>query len=486
MPVKIFEALKDFGGREAIHDSLRGGISYSELADESDALFSSEESMKSVALFLGANDAETVIVYVGMLRNAIVPIMLDPNSSVEYIDKLLVTYKPKWIFMQKSPDLSLSEYFIFLSLNSYNLYQRKIPVETRICQELSLLLPTSGSTGSPKLVRLSHSNLVQNSLSISQALPMLPLDATITTLPINYSYGLSILHSHLLVGGLVYLNKHSIIQREFWDIVRRNKICSFGGVPYSYQMLFRLGKSVFEGTSIRYLTQAGGALEVNLVKHFHEISKEFGFAFYVMYGQTEATARMAVLDSKSLPMKIGSVGRSIPGGKFFVRGLNGEYFETSKLPGELIYKGRNVCMGYAHDIADLERGDDNMGELSTGDLGEIDEHGFVFIRGRVNRISKVRGVRIQLEDIEKALNDTGSQFVCLEVNETIYICSTGEADSSTAESLLSEKFNFRKSDYSLITIPSFPRSISGKISYKELRNYILTGQFQMDEHLAEE
>lgn len=486
MRLKIFEALKDFGSQEAIHDPRRGSLSYSQLAEESDALFSSVGAVKSVALFLGANDAESIIVYVGMLRNEIVPIMLDPDSSVEYIDKLIVTYKPNWIFVQENPQLSLSEYFVFLSLNSYNLYQRKTPTETRICQELSLLLPTSGSTGSPKLVRLSHSNLVQNSLSISQALPMLPHDSTITTLPINYSYGLSILHSHLLIGGLVHLNKHSMIQREFWDNVKRHKISSFGGVPYSYQMLYRLGRTVFDGTSIRYLTQAGGALDTTLVRHFHEIGKEFGFAFYVMYGQTEATARMAILDSKSLPMKIGSVGRSIPGGKFQVRSLNGDFFETSKSPGELIYHGRNVCMGYAHNVADLERGDENMGKISTGDLGEIDEDGFVFIRGRVNRISKVRGVRIQLEDIEKALNGTGSQYVSLEVNEKIYICSTEVTESSAAHKLLSEKFCFRKNDYLLITIKSLPRSTSGKILYDELRDIILNRQFQMDKSYSAE
>ncbi|GAA4943196.1 AMP-binding protein [Actinoplanes utahensis] len=260
---------------------------------------------------------------------------------------------------------------------------------TDLHPDLALMLTTSGSTGDPKLVRLSASAVRANAEQVAESLGITSDDVAITTLPLFYSYGLSVLHSHLLRGATVVLERTGIMQKDFWTAVNEHRVTSMAFVPYQYEMLRRLRFDPAKYPSVRTLTQAGGRLRAELVTDFAGRMASAGGRLFVMYGQTEAAPRMACLPPDRIADKLGSAGLAMPGGAFVIE------------DDEVVYRGPNVMMGYAENAADLARGDDLGGVLHTGDLGRIDDEGFLFITGRIKRMGKVFGVRINLDDVEK-------------------------------------------------------------------------------------
>jgi acyl-CoA synthetase (AMP-forming)/AMP-acid ligase II len=260
---------------------------------------------------------------------------------------------------------------------------------TEVHPDLALLLTTSGSTGNPKLVRLSAGAVRANAEQIVEVLGITADDVAITTLPLFYSYGMSVLNSHLISGATVVLERTGIMQRDFWTAVTEHGVTSMAYVPYQYEMLRRLRFDPAKYPALRSLTQAGGRLRADLVTEFAQRMATVGGRLFVMYGQTEAAPRMATLPPERLGEKLGSVGRALPGGSFTTSG------------DEVVYQGPNVMMGYAETAADLARGDELGGVLHTGDLGRLDDEGFLFLTGRTKRMGKVFGVRINLDDVEK-------------------------------------------------------------------------------------
>lgn len=259
------------------------------------------------------------------------------------------------------------------------------PVELH--PDLRVLLSTSGSTGSPKLVRLTARNVLSNADAIVTYLGLDPSERAIASLPISYSYGMSVLHSHLRAGASVVFTPHSIIRSEFWDEMRRHEVTSFAGVPYAYAMLERIGMRDMDLPALRSMTQAGGRLEPEVALRYGAHTR-----FFVMYGQTEAAPRIAYVPPERLAEKAGSIGVPVPGGA-----LRAD-------DDELVYSGPNVMMGYAESRADLARGDDLGGVLPTGDLGHADDDGFFYVTGRVKRIAKVYGQRVNLDEVEAAVD----------------------------------------------------------------------------------
>lgn len=265
--------------------------------------------------------------------------------------------------------------------------------------DLALLLSTSGSTGSPKLVRLSRANLLANAASISTYLRLTPDDRAITSLPMHYCYGLSVLTSHLLSGASVVLTDLSVADACFWDLARAQRVTSFAGVPYTFDLLTSSGFADRDLPDLRYVTQAGGRMSPDRVVRFAELGQRRGWDLMVMYGQTEATARMAYLPPRLAASRPTAVGVPVPGGAFRLAPVEG-YDEPGV--GELVYSGANVMMGYAHDAADLARGPE-LAELRTGDLARLADDGLWEICGRLDRHAKVFGLRLDLERVEAAL-----------------------------------------------------------------------------------
>ena len=256
---------------------------------------------------------------------------------------------------------------------------------------------------------------------------------------------------------------------RFWDVVRNEQCTSFAGVPYSYQILRRLGLEQLNVPSLKTLTQAGGKLDAASVFHFHEQMAGRGGKFFVMYGQTEACARIAILPHENLPGKLGSAGQAAPGGRLSIEADQGTPAKTGD-PGEIVYSGPNVMMGYANSREDLARGDEMQGCLRTGDAGYLDSDGCLFITGRLKRDAKVFGLRLNLDEVEQMLRERGPAAVISRDEKLLVYCEYGD------EHLFAEyrrelaarlKIHFGALEFR--RIPELPLHANGKVDYQKLQ-----------------
>lgn len=276
--------------------------------------------------------------------------------------------------------------------------------------ELALLLSTSGTTGSPRLVRLSATNVQANAESIASFLGIRSTDRAITTLPMSYCYGLSVIHSHLHAGAALVLSDHSVVDRDFWRLFEQAGVTSFAAVPYTFDLLDQVGFDQMDLPRLRYLTQAGGALAPVRVRAYAELGRQRGWDLFVMYGQTEATARMAYLPPDLAVSHPASIGRALPGGTLR---LDPVAEHPDPEVGELVYAGPNVMLGYATGPTDLARGAE-LTELRTGDLARRGPDGLLELVGRVSRFAKVFGLRVDLAGLEAQLSQQGLRAHCAE------------------------------------------------------------------------
>jgi len=277
-------------------------------------------------------------------------------------------------------------------------------------------MSTSGTTGSPKFVRQSYLNVTFNTRSIVKYLKINNKDITITSLPFSYVYGLSIINSHLYSGSTIVLTNKSIIEKEFWELIKKFKVNNFSGVPYSYSIIEKIGIKDLPN-SFKYTTQAGGKMNHELINKIINIYTKKKIKFIQMYGSAEATSRMSYLSWRHSKKKIGSIGKPIPGGKFTLRDIRGKIIKRNFTKGELVYQGKNVCLGYANNVNDLSLPDINKEILYTGDIAYRDKEGFYFIIGRKNRYAKIFGIRVNLAELETLFLKKGIDVVLKEGKE---------------------------------------------------------------------
>lgn len=269
--------------------------------------------------------------------------------------------------------------------------------------DLALLLSTSGSTGSPKLARLSHGNLAANAAAIAEALHLTADDTAITSLPLHYSFGLSVLHSHLLVGGTVVLHEGSVLDAGFWDVASTRGVTTLAVVPHMVDLLESTGVLERPHPALRLVAQAGGRMPPDQVVRTAALGREHGWELAVMYGQTEATARICVLDPALVAANPDAVGRPLAGTTLH---LDTGVPEASAGTGEVVVRGPGVMMGYAEHPDDLALGA-MLTELRTGDLGRLDDGGLLRIVGRRSGFVKIMGLRVDLAGVEAALEAVG-------------------------------------------------------------------------------
>jgi acyl-CoA synthetase (AMP-forming)/AMP-acid ligase II len=327
--------------------------------------------------------------------------------------------------------------------------------------DLAVLLATSGSTGNPKMVRLSRSAVLANARSIAEALGIGEDEVAPTTLPLHYSYGLSVLNSHLAAGAAVLVDGSGLMARTFWQSAGAHGATSLAGVPYHYEILRRLRFSPAAHPRLRTLTQAGGALRPDLVAQFAALMHEAGGRLFVMYGQTEATARMAVLPPDRLGERPGSAGVPIPGGSFTI------------VDGEIVYRGPNVMMGYAESEAELAGGDELGGVLRTGDLGHLDGEGFLHVTGRLKRMGKVFGVRVNLDDVERWLaGSAGAAVVPGDDRIAVFLVQADDATRGAAARELAARLHTRSDAFDVRSVEALPRLPNGKVDYRLLESQL--------------
>ena len=417
---KLFKNLKKFNNKIALIGLDEKKYSYKEIIKTSDQIKSKIEN-RSLVVMIADNDVPSIMGYISFIRSNNVTILLDKSFKIEYIQKIISKYKPNYLFGPPEYFGKLIKINAVFFLKNYKLFKTNYKKHKKINIKNLLLLSTSGTTQNPKFVRLSNSNLDNNTRSIIKYLKIDSDHNTITTMPMGYSYGLSIINTHLSSGSKVILNNKTVFDRSFWNLVDKYKITSFGGVPQFYELLKQLKFEKINLPHLKYLTQAGGKLEKKILKYFGNTCKEKNIKFIVMYGQTEASPRISYLEWKKFSPKFGSIGKVLSESKFKILDKRGKYTKSTHSVGELIYFGKNVSLGYASGLEDLYKGDINKGKLFTGDLVYKDNDNYLYIVGRKNRISKIFGLRVNLDDIEKQLQKKQYVVKCVPDNKYLKI-----------------------------------------------------------------
>jgi len=412
---KLFKKLESFKNKIALISDNSHKLTYSELVQNINNFIRYLEDKKKLVFLLGQNNFETIIGYLSFIKKGYTVVFLDFKINDFFLKKLISIYKPDYIFSEKHKLKNPKLFVYVLEQNSYRLYKKKFTKELPLNKDLMLMMTTSGSTGSPKFVRQSYENVESNTESIIKYLNIKKSDVTITSLPISYVYGLSIINTHLFKGSTIIMTNISIFEKIFWNLVNKYKVSSFGGVPFQYNIIEKIfRKSV--PRSLKYTTQAGGKMNHLLLKNIINIYKKNKIKFIQMYGAAEATSRMSYLkwrDSK----KLGSIGKPIPGGKFYIIGKNGKKINKIYQKGELVFEGKNVCMGYAESLKDLSLPNVNKGLLKTRDIAYKDSQGFYYVEGRKDRYAKIYGARVNLSELEEILLKKGVDVIMKEGGE---------------------------------------------------------------------
>jgi acyl-CoA synthetase (AMP-forming)/AMP-acid ligase II len=461
---RFFHSLDKFSDRTALITEAGDVVTYSDLLRDADGL-SSKVEPRCVVFQVCRNDAESIGAYVGFLRRGVVPILINYAIDGDAFRGLKDAYHPSYIFLPG--DSPLEDSATSREFGGYCLVKTEYKPDYGVNPDLALMLTTSGSTGSPKLVRQSYRNISSNTRSIIEYLNISGSDRAITTLPMSYTFGLSIINTHLYAGASLILTDRTLMEREFWAALGDHGATTFGGVPFTYEMLKKLRFGRMEIPSLRYLTQAGGRLAPELCAEFMDICWGRGAKFIVMYGQTEATARMSYLPWGSARSKPGSIGVAIPGGEFSLKDGDGNVIKTPGVTGELIYRGDNVTLGYAENRHDLALGDEWGGVLETGDMAYFDEDGFYYIAGRKKRFLKIFGNRVNLDEVEGLLKKTGEDCACGGADDALRIYTSADGTGALRQYVI-QHTDINPAGFSVVKVAEIPRSPSGKILYSKL------------------
>ena len=418
---------------------------------------------KSLILFCGGNDAVSISQYLSFLLCGQAILFFDNNADKEKIEYLIKKFKPDFIFLKNNIKLK-KNYSILFQNEFYNFLKSNKKNFSPINKKLAILLSTSGSLKNSKFVKLSYENIFSNCASISKYLKLNLSDKGISTLPLHYSYGLSVLHTHIFYDRPFFCNNYSIIQKKFWEMIKDFKITNLSFVPYNYEILKKIGIENFDFPSIKFLTVAGGKLSKELTLNICKILKKKKINFFSMYGQTEASPRISFIELKKLLKKPTSCGKSIPGGEIKIEKEKNSYF------GEIIYYGRNIFKGYATNRSSCEKLS-NYKKLNTGDIGYKDKEGDLFILGRKKRNIKIFGVRVNLDSLEDLFKNEKLNVICHNKNDQLYIFySKKNIDNEKMLKILRKNINLKENDIKMIYLKKFPRLVNNKIDYKALNN----------------
>ncbi|MFZ8200623.1 AMP-binding protein [Alteromonas portus] len=429
-------------------------ITYSDLLEQANIVAEKIGSQRSLVLLECTPTIDWLITYVGILVGKHVPILLpaDQKQTIDYFTEIFNPNVTVYTSNRQRIERSHSD---------------MIPMNDDLC----LMLSTSGSTGSPKCVKLSFENLSANAESIVKYLDITESEVGTVNLPTNYSYGLSIVNSHIYAGATILFNQHSIVEDEFWELCEKEKATSFAGVPYSYELLARTDYAKKIPPSIRYFSQAGGKLSSDKVRLFSKFARERAAKFFVMYGQTEAAPRISYLPPDMAEDNPESIGVPVPGGALFIVDENGEVLPRDT-EGELVYEGPNVMMGYAQNISELIE-NKKIFQLKTGDIAKQLSNGLFVITGRKSRFIKVFGNRISLDQIEVFCSQQGYTCIASGEDEKLVVLTKDEDNEEKISLLLSERLKLPKSSILVLYAEKFPTLPNGKIDYKKV---LITGE----------
>jgi long-chain acyl-CoA synthetase len=424
---------------------------------------------RTLIFILSENSIGSFAGYIASLSEKIVPLILSSSTEVLLIQNLLMVYQPKYIWLRDN----LVEKFRFevvLSRFNYSLVHTGYDAPP-LHEELSLLLPTSGSTGSSKLVRHSYQNVEANARNVAKLFDLTDNERAMAILPMHYTMGLSVISSHIYAGATLLLAKCSLVSKEFWSFLKNQRATSFTGVPYSFQVLAKLRFFRMELPDLKLITQGGGKLSDKLFRTIAEYASKTNRKFIATYGQTEGTARMAYLPAELAMTKTCSIGKAIPGGELLLVDENTEVIEKVEAVGQMVYRGENVTLGYALNREDLMKGNENNGLLFTGDMARRDEDGCFYIVGRMSRFLKLFGFRVGLDECERLIQEAFHiECACIGNDDLMTIYITDNAYSGKVKELLMQKTGLIPDVFNIKSIVQLPKNEVGKIQYNKLRN----------------
>lgn len=434
--------LAGFGGRPAIRTKNQS-VSYGELARRVEDMARTFGPARRLVALEAENSLPSLVAYLAALSSGN-PLLILPTGGGTAAEALVAAYDPDIVVRAAQGEAVLDV--------------RRDHTRHELHPELALLLSTSGSTGSPKLVRLSAESVQANASGIAQYLHLRPSDTAATTLPLSYCYGLSVVNSHLLVGASLALTDLSVVDPCFWELARAENVTSFAAVPYTFDLLERVGFEHMDLPSLRYITQAGGRLDPDRVRYFAELGRRQGWDLFVMYGATEATARMAYLPPDLAAEQPQAIGVPVPGGSF----------RLEPVPGlgasELVYSGPNVMLGYAERPEDLALAR-VITELHTGDLATRGPNGLYEIVGRRSRFVKILGLRVDLSQVEKLLAGLGLTAAAAGYDHTVVAAVEGDHDLPLIAKTLAQDLGLPRAAIELYPVRDIPRLGNGKPDY---------------------
>ena len=450
----------------ALIDNENHEITYGELAEKMKEV-GSKVKPRSIIFNLCKNTVGAMIGYLGFIDHEAVPLNLSDKIDKELLNTLIATYTPAYLWV---PEEETDDYGFEVVYNIYGYVLLKTGNETYpVNDELQFLMTTSGSTGSPKLVRYKKGNLEANAKNVAIAFGWTDKERPICDLGMQYTMGLNVINTHLYVGATVLLTTYNIMSGEFWDYIKEKKVTSFTGVPFSYDLFFRLH---FERMDLPYLTtfsEGGGKLTDTRFVQIAEYAQRTGKRFIASFGTTETSARMACLPAELALTKTGSIGRAIPEGELFLVDENGRVQTDPVAEGELCYRGPNVTMGYAICKADLQKDDEFNGEYHTGDLAKRDKDGCYFVTGRMSRFLKLLSYRVSLDQSERLIQqEFNIECACSGTDQQMSIYLTDGSKKNEVVEFLARKTNLYKSLFKVFVVPEIIRNDSGKIQYKQL------------------
>ncbi len=440
-------------------------VSYGEIIDLADDWYK-KINKRCLVLIIANNTIGALTGYLSCMINKIVPLMVGNGIKEEALQNLIEIYHPNYIW---SPDdMRFIGYEEVYREKGFCLLDTKMK-QYVLFDELSLLLTTSGSTGSPKLVRHSYENLEAQARNISLFFELTEHDRPLISLPIHYTMGLSAINSHMYVGATLLLTDDSILSPSFWNFISEQKATSITGVPYSFEMMYRLRIFNKKYPSLKLLTQGGGRLPKEVQIKFAEYIHENGGKYIATYGQTEGSARMAYLPDKYAISKCGSIGKAIPNGKLYLIDDDGKVIQKENTRGEMVYEGPNVTLGYAKCGEDLLKGDENFGKLCTGDIAYQDSDGMFYIVGRKKRFLKLFGHRVSLDECEQLIKAKYAiECACAgdDSKLRIYIVNR-EYEKLVKDFILGETELYAES-VEVKVLGEIPKSEAGKVLYSQL------------------
>jgi acyl-CoA synthetase (AMP-forming)/AMP-acid ligase II len=452
----FIDQLETFGDAPAILEGDGRATSYVAFLDRVNKLADELGQSRRLTFLEAVPTVDAIAAYVACLRRRH-PVYLynvhgEPDR--EKLDGLIERYRPN-VVINAEPRRSV---LTWLHHDAIDLHP-----------DLAVLLSTSGSTGSAKLVKLSLRNIDANARAIATYLSLNDSERAMTTLPYHHAYGMSVVNSHLVCGGALVLTDQSVIEREFWLTFDRTAATSFAGVPYTFESIHRSGLDLSERKSLRYATQAGGRLDPSLVSHFAERSMAQRWRFFVMYGQTEAAPRMAYLPPEHAVKHPHCIGLPVPGGRFDILDDQGNPVTGVDELGQLAYSGPNIMMGYAERPEDLSV-DNTPPRLLTGDIGGRNAAGLFHITGRTARFVKPFGLRMNLDDLESLLQSDLPGARCTGDDRRIVVAveSVSHSTSVAAVAKLADAVRLPEFVFQVVEFAEMPRLPSGKVDYARI------------------